>query len=249
MKLNRVLLEAFYPHEAPKMQSFFHVVTAKHVIFDSKNNKISDQDLFVFYNLKDGSMKPVSISSVKKEANVDWIFHQNAQVDIALIPFPLNTEKDDIKIILDSAFLSSDKFLETYDVFFLSFQPGTENVERISLIIRKGMISKLNTDGTFFIDGFAFPGNSGSPVFIKPDAVRFGDKGFTIGSDPIGGKFIGIIGAYIPYREMAFSIQTKQPRIMFEENTGLSQVWPVVLINEIIESVPFKDQLSKIRKR
>ncbi len=59
----------------------------------------------------------------------------------------------------------------------------------------------------------------------------------------------GIIRAYVPYREMAFSAQTKQRRIVFEENTGLSQVWPVVLINEIIESVPFKNQLSKIPKK
>jgi hypothetical protein len=44
-------------------------------------------------------------------------------------------------------------------------------------------------------------------------------------------------------------MQTQQPRIMFEENTALSQVWPLVLINEIIESVPFKDQLSKILKK
>ena len=151
--------------------------------------------------------------------------------------------------IPDQIFLSSDKVLETYDVFFLSFQPGTENVERVDPIIRKGMISRINTDGTFYIDGFAFPGNSGSPVFIKPELGRLGDKGFTIGSDPIAGKFIGIIGAYIPYQDYAVSMQTKKPRIMFEENTGLSQVWPVDLINEIIESVPFKDQLGKILKK
>ena len=53
---------------------------------------------------------------------------------------------------------------------------------------------------------------------------------------------------YVPYREMAFSVQTKQPRIMFEENSGLSQVWPVVLINEIIESVPFKNNSVKYRR-
>lgn len=248
-KLNRVLLEAFYPHETPKSQSYYHLVTAKHVIFDSTNNEISDKNFFIFYNLKGGSMKAVPISSVKNEFDINWCFHNNPEVDIALIPFPLDIDKDDIKTIPDSWFLSPDKILETYDVLFLSYQPGTEYVERISPIIRKGMISRLNTDGTFYIDGFAFPGNSGSPVFIKPDVGRLGDKGFTIGSDPVGGKFIGIIGAYVPYREIAFSAQTKQPRIMFEENTGLSQVWPVVLINEIIESVPFKEQISKIRKK
>jgi hypothetical protein len=250
IKENRILLENFYPNETPKSQSIYHIATAKHVIFNSEKNEISDQDLFVFYNLKNGSLKSVPISIIKKEHNVDWVFHKNAQVDIALIPFPLDTATDDIMTIPDSIFLSADKVLETYDVFFLSFQPNTENVERISPIIRKGMISRLNNDGTFYIDGFAFPGNSGSPVFIKPEVGRLGggDKGFSLG-DPIAGKFIGIIGAYIPYREFAISMQTKQPRIMFEENTGLSIVWPVVLINEIIDSIPFKDQLSKILKK
>lgn len=246
--LNRFLLEAFYPHETPKSISFYHLVTAKHVIFDNTKNEISDQDLFIFYNVKGGSMKSIPISSVKSELGVDWCFHNKPEVDIALIPFPLDVDKDDIKTIPNSMFLSPDKILETYDVLFLSYQPGTEYVERISPIIRKGMISRLNTDGTFYIDGFAFPGNSGSPVFIKPDVGRLGEKGFEL-RDPIAGKFLGIIGAYVPYREMAFSAQTKQARIMFEENTGLSQVWPVVLINEIIESASFKAQVSEIRKK
>jgi hypothetical protein len=246
---NRIILEAFYPNETPKSKSVYHLVTAKHVICDRELNKILDQELFVFYNLKDGSLKSVPISGIKEKENVDWIFHKNAQVDIALIPFPLDTAKDDIMTIPDKMFLSSDKILETYDVFFLSFQPGTENVERIAPIIRKGMISRINTDGTFYIDGFAFPGNSGSPVFIKPELGWLGDKRYAIGSDPIAGKFIGIIGAYIPYQDYAISIKTKRTRIMFEENTGLSQVWPVDLINEIIESVPFQDQLGKILKK
>jgi hypothetical protein len=177
------------------------------------------------------------------------VFHKDARVDIAMIPFTIDKDKDDIKTIPESEFLSLDRVLETYDVFFISFQPGIENIERISPIIRKGMVSRLNNDGTFYIDGFAFPGNSGSPVFIKPDAVRLGDHGIIIGNDPIAAKFVGIIGQYVPYQEIAFSLQTKRSRVMFEENTGLSRVWPVVLINEIIESVPFKEQLSRILKK
>ena len=64
----------------------------------------------------------------------------------------------------------------------------------------------------------------------------------------MGGKFIGIIGEYLPYKEIAVSVQTGRPRVVFEENTGLSRVWSVEYLNEIIESDAFKDQIENIKK-
>jgi predicted oxidoreductase (fatty acid repression mutant protein) len=63
----------------------------------------------------------------------------------------------------------------------------------------------------------------------------------------LGGKFIGIIGEYVPYREVAISAQTGRARVIFEENTGLSKVWSVDFIKEIIDSDKFKEQLKKIQ--
>ncbi|GAG99454.1 unnamed protein product, partial [marine sediment metagenome] len=63
------------------------------------------------------------------------------------------------------------------------------------------------------------------------------------------GKFIGIIGEYIPYREIAISTQTGRPRVIFEENTGLSRVWSVPFIREILELGIFKEQLNKLVKK
>jgi hypothetical protein len=67
--------------------------------------------------------------------------------------------------------------------------------------------------------------------------------------DQLGGKFVGIIGEYLPYQEVAISIQTGRPRVVFEENTGLSKVWSVTFIKEIIESSTFKQQLYKLVKK
>lgn len=64
----------------------------------------------------------------------------------------------------------------------------------------------------------------------------------------MGGKFIGIVGEYVPYQEVAISNQTGRPRVVFEENTGLSKVWSVPFIKEIIESSAFKQQLGKVVK-
>ena len=65
----------------------------------------------------------------------------------------------------------------------------------------------------------------------------------------MGGKFIGIIGEYLPYQEVAISTQTGRPRVVFEENTGLSRVWSVNFIREIMESNTFKQQLDKVVKK
>ena len=144
-------------------------------------------------------------------------------------------------------FLLPDRIFELYDVFFLSYQPGIEPKINISPVIRSGIISMINNDKSFYIDASAFPGNSGSPVFLKPSPIRFDEKGgISIGGASLGGKFIGIVGEYVPYREYAVSLQTGRLRVMFEENTGLSKVWSVEFIKEIIDSDTFKEQLNKM---
>jgi len=107
----------------------------------------------------------------------------------------------------------------------------------------------LNDDKTFYIDAFAFPGNSGSPVFLKPSPIRFDEGGISIGRDQLGGKFVGIIGEYLPYQEIAISTQTGRPRVVFEENTGLSKVWSVTFIKQIVKADTFKQQLDNVMKK
>lgn len=194
-------------------------------------------------------MGHVPIDQIKKSIAVNWIFHENDDVDIALIPFGLDPQKDDVKAIFENLFLRSDRLFELYDVFFLSYQPGIQPQKKVSPVIRNGTISLINEDKTFYIDASAFPGNSGSPVFLKPSPIRFDGRGISIGGDQLGGKFIGIIGEYLPYQEVAISTQTGRKRVVFEENTGISRVWSVNFIREIVESNTFKQQLDKVVKK
>lgn len=82
------------------------------------------------------------------------------KVDLAIIPFGIR-EEDDIRTMPDIMFLDTSKLQELYDVFFIAYQPGAESQKRVVPVIRTGMISLINDDKTFYIDGFAFPGNSG----------------------------------------------------------------------------------------
>ena len=229
------------------VNNIYHLLTARHVIIDIKTGELRDDKLCAFFNLKgDRGIGTRRIKEIKTKFGVDWIFHSQAEVDIAIIPLGLDPEKDDVKVMPDNLFLASDSLFELYDVFFLSYQPGVKFGAKISPIIRSGTISLINEDKTFYIDASAFPGNSGSPVFLKPSPIRFDEQRISIGGDKLGGKFVGIIGEYIPYQEVAISTQTGRPRVVFEENTGLSKVWSVSFITTILESDAFKGQLKRL---
>lgn len=231
------------------VEGIVHLTTAKHVVTDRQTGQFIDNGMLVFFNLKDGGFGARPIGHMKQRFGVDWIFHERDDIDIAIIPFGLDPEKDDVKSIPDKLFLTADSLFELYDIFFLSYQPGIEPRQRLSPVMRIGTISLINDDQTFYVDAAAFPGNSGSPVFVKPSAIRFDEGGIKIGSDPLGGKFVGVVGEYLPYREVAVSVQTRRPRVIFEENTGLSKVWSVTLINQILESDRMKRQVQEALKK
>ena len=69
----------------------------------------------------------------------------------------------------------------------------------------------------------------------------FGFKGLEEG-------LIGVMGAYVPYKDVAISQQTGETRAIFVENSGLSWVWSTNLLKEIFNSKNFKNTLSAIKK-
>jgi V8-like Glu-specific endopeptidase len=71
-----------------------------------------------------------------------------------------------------------------YRIFSLYPQPGIRIRQRISPIIRTGTISVMNDDRTFYIDAAAFPGNSGSPVFLRP-TLSYDGKGCILWAEAI----------------------------------------------------------------
>lgn len=231
-----------------QIEKLFHLVTARHVVTNPKTNEIDDGSLYVFLNSKDGNLVSRSVAEMKSMLKTEWIFHENTEVDIAIIPFALDPKNDNIRMIPENLFLDMEDLSELYEVFFLSYQPGTDTPKKVRPVLRGGVVSLINEDQSFYIDGAAFPGNSGSPVFLKPSAIRFRSGGISIGGDTLGGKFAGIIGSYVPYQEVAVSTQTGRPRIIFEENTGLSMVWSVSIVKQILEQDNFKQQLSRVIK-
>lgn len=227
------------------IKKVFHLVTAKHVVYSQKFGSFLDENVFAFSNSKSGKLVQHSIKDLKKELNVNWIFHENKEIDVAIIPFPFNPEDEIIKAIPEDLFLpDSYEIHEALDVFFLSFQPGIEDTRKINPIVRTGIISLMNDDKTFYIDGATFPGNSGGPVFTKPGNFISGPGNLL--DTMARNNFIGIVGEYVPYTEKAISEQTWDVRVIFRENTGLSLIWHVSLINEITNSEEFIKQVDHV---
>ena len=82
----------------------------------------------------------------------------------------------------------------------------------------------------FLVDAQTFPGNSGGPIISRPEYVSVQN---TPSNTSV--NLIGILSAYIPYRDTLVSQQTGQPVMIREENSGLTIVHPVDRIKEVVE--------------
>ncbi len=177
------------------------------------------------------------------DGSLSWTTHEKA--DIAVLQLNADRLKADG---IHFFFFPSDVHTFTVDqlreidvsegdgVFVLGFPLGEAGEERNYAIVRQGVIARARdwirgNASTFLIDASVFPGNSGGPVLLKPEPVS------VEGTKPNNRcGLIGMVSAYIPYREIAVSTQTDRPRMIFEENSGLGVVVPYDLILETVKS-------------
>ncbi len=111
---------------------------------------------------------------------------------------------------------------------------------RNSVLVRHGTIARLRDtleghSPSFLVDTFVFPGNSGGPVILEPEAFAIeGTKKVE------AALLVGMVAANIFYKDTAVSTQTNRPRIIFEDNAGLGVVYPVDYIEECIALAKLK---------
>ena len=117
---------------------------------------------------------------------------------------------------------------------------GLTGEQKNYVIVREGIIARLTemidkASNKFMINSFVFPGNSGGPVVLKPEVTSIQ------GTKSINSAYlIGVVVDYVPYNDVAVSIQTKKSRILFEENSGLAEVIPMNFVDETIKSWQMK---------
>lgn len=240
--------------------SFQHIGTGFLYSHPTKEGEQSFQTTFVITNrhvaekqvthirFNRPSDNALVITDIEEIVQSQWHFHQSG-LDIAVRPVAAGSNElmDQREIGLES-FIGSfgvpseedrRKLSEGDGVFVLGFPLGLTGQERNYPIVRQGNIARIQdwiqgSSQTILIDAPGFPGSSGGPVILKPEHVAIKD------TQSITTAFLlGVNTSYIPSRDVAVSTQTGQIRVIFEENSGLSEVVPIFSLKDILDSFTY----------
>jgi hypothetical protein len=227
-------------HENETNQSYWlFLVTNRHV-FENEN------EIWLRFNtIGNEAAKEIKITLITKKGETLFKTHPNQEIDLAVISLNANYLKQlgirfgcfcNDKHVTKIFNSTENEICEGDSVFVLGFPMGLIGKERNFVIVRQGIIARigdtlLQKSNEFLIDTTIFPGNSGGPVVFKPELGFIkGTKGRTKAS------LVGVVSSYLTYRDVAISGQTNQPRVIFEENSGLTSVVPIDYLDELIET-------------
>lgn len=184
------------------------------------------------------------IQIVSESPEENWVVHPNSDVDIAVLPVNspslngINIRQDmfynETNALLRDRLIKME-FREGNEVFVLGFPLALVGNVKNYVIARQGIVARIqdwydDAARSFLIDASIFPGNSGGPVLAKPTLYTYGTVITTA-------MLIGVVSAYVPYRDIARSDQTGHPILSYAENSGLAVVFPVNAIEETIAMV------------
>jgi hypothetical protein len=231
----------FYAKKTTDDRYFHFLVTNKHVIDPLAS-------AYVRVNPRaDGPAIEAELGLRGDDGSPFWFAHPDSEVDLAVTPIVLEYLEVNG---LETYFLDTDEAMslaqmrerrvsEGDALFVLGFPMGIVGDERSRVIARTGCLARIQDTlsgarKTFLIDSAVYPGNSGGAVILSPQTTSVHPE-----APPIGeALLIGIVAAYVPYTDVAISVQTQRPRIAFEENSGLAEVYPVDFIEDLIDLVP-----------
>ena len=216
------------------MQEYLFLVTNKHVVAKGAPD-------FVRVTRRIGNLSDFDYMPLRNNSR-GWTVHPAGR-DVAVLPVPIqwnDQENLEIDWITPSVSLTIEEMKhsgvsEGDGVFLLGFPSSLIETNLDTAVARQGCVSRIQhllagRSNNFLIDSMVFTGNSGGPVLIKPEFLTVGDTSHVRDS-----RFIGMVSAYLPYRDVAISTQTGKPRVIFEENSGISEVVPVDHILQTIE--------------
>lgn len=215
------------------------LVTNKHVFNDSKTAWLR------FNPEGDEPAKEFEVLLIDNNNKQTWHVHPDQEVDLAIIGINGSfLSEQGIRF----SFFRSDQHITTRaqatevgisegdGVFILGFPMGMIGEKRNFVIVKQGVIARIRDTlaghtKEFLVDASIFPGNSGGPVVSRPEVVSI--QGTKANGNA---SLLGVVSSYVPYQDVAISMQTKRPRIIFEENSGLASIVPVDYLVEIIDA-------------
>lgn len=219
--INRLLIK----NDEKKVYHTF-LVTNKHVLENKKNI------ILRFNSLEKNPPIDYPINLYQSDQWI-WVGHPNKEVDVAAFYInPQTLQNDSAQFsyfrmdehVMSVADMKNNGVSEGDGLFVLGFPMGIVTPQKIYAIARTGAIARIRDviegqQSPYLIDASVFPGNSGGPVVIRPEAMSIqGTKSINKAA------LIGIVKSYVPFKDVAISQQTGNPRVIFEENSGLALV-------------------------
>lgn len=220
----------------------------KYSIYLITNRHVIDKhvEIYLRCNSKTGTNpKDYVIPTGNGTTNILYSCHPNPSVDICAIRINAGVLENDK---MESDFFSLDNHALTLKqmqetgvsegsiVYALGFPMNLVGDVKKTPICRLGCISRIADSYVderclqYLIDAHAFPGNSGGPVINCPEQISI--EGTPHNSSA---NLIGILNSYIPYSDTLKSTQTGEIRSVQKENSGLTNVYPVDWILEVVE--------------
>jgi Trypsin-like peptidase domain len=225
-------------------------VTIGHYMFLVTNKHVLERENRIAIRIKsEGDQEPKNyyfpIIDNKRETPQRWIGHPRDDVDVAVLGLHGVKLKEDGAQVLpfyDKTLMTIDqmrevKVAEGDSVYVLGYPMGLVDEKWRYPVVRSGSIARIQDvldrrSSSFLLDSFVFPGNSGGPVILsRPGYGAPVDRAHPIDFACV----IGLVSAYLPYEDIAVSLQTKKPRISFVENSGLASAFPSDYILETIK--------------
>lgn len=211
------------------------IITNKHVFQDKGT-------IYVSVDIEGGKRKRINLPLLKNNDEPTWFSHRFKQVDMALLPVSMNFLRHGLgaahKWIPESRFLYEKDYPEKGfsvgdGVFFVGFPLGLSGKLRNSPILRAGYLARADKEllkiaKSLIIDGQNFPGNSGGPVFTKPDIAHLGD------TKSIDSNFlVGIVKSYLPHTNYFVDPDNPMVSVSSTENSGLALYVPMDYARQI----------------
>ena len=217
-----------------------YLITNKHVI----DNK---QEIFIRIKNKESNIfEDVKIPLISGKNEHLFYLHSNKNIDIAVIPMNQNilnenTYELSFYDIDENAITSKELFknemTEGSLIYMLGYPFGLKDKYSLKPIVKLGSIARMseeliNNEHIIVADIHNFPGNSGSPIFIRPEIMSL------VNSKTIERTaLIGIITNYIKFQNKIINENDETTDSYTYENSDLAMFIPIEYIIEVLNLI------------
>lgn len=209
------------------------LVTAAHVVLkdDKGPRDLSNLEPSLSFRRSDVEAGQESVADAELTAWGGGSWHFSAEADLAVRKFGWPKSGPQAMAIPVAQFIEDISVEVGGPVLVLGFPTGLRSTTHKEPIVRRGMVARVGPEG-LMVEAFVFPGNSGGPIVYVP-VLKVG-RGL---NQPVLNeeKLLGMITSYVPYRDVAVSSRTGNPRVLFEENSGLSEAVTASMISALLE--------------